>query len=96
MKMRSKDPRPPGIMLTIPAHAATIKIANKSLKGMEILITDAKSQITKKIADHSRIETKISKNFICIVMDGSGSFLSLHKVMIIKVGRYNPTPITAK
>ena len=54
---------------------------------MEILITDSKSQKTKKTADHSRIETQISKNFTFIVMDGSGSFLSLHKVMIIKVGK---------
>ena len=54
---------------------------------MEILMTDSKSQKTKKIADHSRIETQISKNFTFIVMDGSGSFLFLQKVMIIKVGK---------
>ena len=96
MKMRSKDPRPPGIRLIIPAHAATVKIASKALKGMEIFITDSKSQKTKKIADHSRIEMQISKNFTCIGMDGSGSFLFLHKVMVNKVGKYNPTPITAK
>ena len=96
MKTRSKEPRPPGIILTIPAHAATMKIAKNAQKGTDISNIEDNSQIERKAAVHSSTEANRRKSRFFNVTNGDVSFLFFFKVPKNKIGRYNPTPITAK
>ena len=59
-KTRSKEPTPPGIILTIPALEAIKNIGINADNSIGIFKINVKAQITKNTASHSAIEVAIN------------------------------------